>query len=812
MTQRKLMTHPDKNNSPAYTLWESWEFDTVADCTATAVPFHTTSTYLYTGMIIDWGDGEVTTVADHTDYAHTYAEAGQYHISIYYPDWENVNYYSNITNPSSDTYLQVTKTTISKVYKLPKFKNTTLDRLFARWSALEEVAEDLFDNYTTVSSMTYIFYYCTSLKTIPKNLFSKLTALTTLTYGFQYSGLEEIPEGLFDNCTSLRYITYLFNASNITSIPEDLFINQTAITDFQSVFASCKNLTSIPVGLFRNQINATTFRTTFYNCGFTEIPENLFINNTAVTSFYQTFSSCANLISIPSGLFKYNTAVTDFTYVFSGCSSITEIPEGLFENNTEVTTFRRAFGTCYDLASVPDNLFSNCTKVTTFELLFYFCTDLTEVPETLFSNCPEVTSFNSTFMYCTKLESIPKNLFANNTKVTDFTDVFARCSSITEIPEGLFDNCTEVTTFEAAFYACNNNLIVPKNIFANQTKVTDLGSAFGNYSVANNTVCPNSDDEYVSFVINSEVVSTFSSSSRAFTGNNGKVYLEGVVEESTTATAVEDHNLLGTTCTLVVLDSETNPCSTVELSGTAWEFDTIEGCTTVGVPINTSVAYTGMQIDWGDGSITTVESVSDYLHTYSTAGKYHISVYYNDWENVALSSSNNSTTSPIIEARVSITKIYKIPSVANTSFYSLFANYTALTEIESDLFNNNTNVTLFNRTFYGCTSLTSLPSGLFNNNTVVTYFNYIFQNCSSLTSIPTDLFINNTRCVDFGFAFQNCSSLTNQTVYIGSTVVTSAHYFMSNTGSNNRVYIPANSNTYSTFSLATGVGCTIATY
>lgn len=697
--QKRLLVYPDTSTESSQN--NLWEFDTVDNCTSATVPFgayNASLTTIYPDMVIDWGDGTVTTsISANSDYTHTYAEAGKYHVTIYHPDWESV------TVPRSSsayiiTYPMAARTSFSKVYKIPKVGNTNLNALFAHWTTLEEVPENLFDNNTDITNLSYIFYYCTSLKTIPKNLFSKLTALVNLSYGFSNSGLEEIPEGLLDNCPNLSNINYLLSDTIITSIPEDLFVNQVALTSFSYVFYRCANLVSIPERLFRNNINVTTFS--------------------------YTFSDCTSLTEIPTYLFSYNTAVTSFSYTFRNCTNISQIPSILFSNNTEVTTF------------------------------------------------------TYTFYQCTELTSIPENLFANNPLVTDFSYVFSYCSKIAEIPEGLFEYNTEVTTFRFAFYGCNSNLVVSRDIFANQTKVSNLGAVFGNSVVANNTVCPNSNYRYVSFVINSEVISTFYYNQMPFAQNTDDIYLEGIVEGSTTATAINSYNNFSYRVSeLIPLDMTTSPCVEV------WEFDTIENCTTVGVPISTDTLYEGMTIDWGDGQTTTVTSdmlISEaYTHTYTTAWQYHVSVYYDDWENVTLSYTGDTTaSSPIREARNSIAKVYAIPKVANTTFTRLFAYYTALTEVTADLLVNDTNILSFTYLFRNCTSLTEIPSGLFDNQAHATNFFYAFCNCTGLTSIPDGLFGDCTAVTNFEYCFYGCSNLVTipEDLFSNNTLVTSFAY------------------------------------
>lgn len=217
-----------------------------------------------------------------------------------------------------------------------------------------------------------------------------------------------------------------------------------------------------------------------------------------------------------------------------------------------------------------------------------------------------------------------------------------------------------------------------------------------------------------------------------------------------------------------------------------WAFDTIANCTIAGVPINTTTAYTDMTIDWGDGTVTPVTSVDDYVHTYEEAGQYHIIITCDNWSQVTLSYTTlSNAASPIGEARTSISKIYLMPQVANTSFNYIFYLYTALTELAQCIFDNNRQAETFAGTF---------------------------GYCSNLATIPENLFLRHRLVSSFSSIFQSCSSLTNQSVYIGATQVTSARQFMYNAGSDNIVYVPADSTTYSTFSSASNRGCTVATY
>ena len=162
-----------------------------------------------------------------------------------------------------------------------------------------------------------------------------------------------------------------------------------------------------------------------------------------------------------------------------------------------------------------------------------------------------------------------------------------------------------------------------------------------------------------------------------------------------------------------------------------------------------------------------------------------------------------------------------------TTFSYCFYNCSSLTSIPEHLFDNNTAVTDFSYCFCGCSSLASIPSGLFDNNTAVTDFSYCFSSCSSLTSISVcsmgvitetqpfseDLFKYNTAVTNFSYCFYNCTKLNNFTIYIGSSLVSSASSFVTKkTGTTRTIKVLTGSTTQTTFNnVATSLGLTLLT-
>ena len=109
-----------------------------------------------------------------------------------------------------------------------------------------------------------------------------------------------------------------------------------------------------------------------------------------------------------------------------------------------------------------------------------------------------------------------------------------------------------------------------------------------------------------------------------------------------------------------------------------------------------------------------------------------------------------------------------------------------LLSVCSDLFHNNTGITILSSAFKDCTSLIELPSGLldeltglstvssmlrgckalleiptdfFKYNTYIQYFSNLCYDCYYLRTIPPLLFRYNLRAYDFDCAFYNCFNL-----------------------------------------------------
>lgn len=191
-------------------------------------------------------------------------------------------------------------------------------------------------------------------------------------------------------------------------------------------------------------------------------------------------------------------------------------------------------------------------------------------------------------------------------------------------------------------------------------------------------------------------------------------------------------------------------------------------------------------VNWGDGSaVENIKGVLDQApsHTYSKAGKYHISITgicsYFDLSSITAQYPDvpQKLTKLVswgeIEARYysftnAVNLAGEIPSPAKNSFKHigefeyLFNHCQSIETIPADLFKNiPEQVQNFNGAFNKCEKLKYIPNGLFDEANNATDFSKCFSGCSSLKQIPENLFKNNKQVTTFEKTFRECIGLTS---------------------------------------------------
>ncbi len=208
---------------------------------------------------------------------------------------------------------------------------------------------------------------------------------------------------------------------------------------------------------------------------------------------------------------------------------------------------------------------------------------------------------------------------------------------------------------------------------------------------------------------------------------------------------------------------------------------------TVYIPLHSGYA-TGT-VDWGDGTVETLDSGESYrniFHTYSVASATEFQVRFSGnatyidftipasvptsaWQNTLLGIlqwgytgleeiylddfTSLSYVAPDTEGAFRNMKHFGVDPYAGS-----FSG-TGITEIPEGFFDYATEATSFDYTFGGCSELVSLPEGLFKNCTKVNSFQRTFSSCTSLSEVPADLFGGCPEVTTFESAFSGCSAL-----------------------------------------------------
>ena len=211
---------------------------------------------LVPNFVVDWGDGNESTVTSSTDAdrIHTYSSSGTYTISI-----------SGL---------------------MPSFKVNNN-------SAIRTLITSIID-FGRVGLRLLDFYGCTNISSIPASGtmvagYQGLNEIVSFAGFMRSTSISTIPSDLFQYATRVSIFSDIFSFTTITAIPSGLFDNCGDATSFASAFNQCVSLSSYPLDLFDNCPNVVNFSSTFRNCRSLTQPLQ-FTNNTAVTVFTNVYN------------------------------------------------------------------------------------------------------------------------------------------------------------------------------------------------------------------------------------------------------------------------------------------------------------------------------------------------------------------------------------------------------------------------------------------------------------------------------------------------------------------------------------------
>jgi surface protein len=282
-------------------------------------------------FIIDWGDGSPKEHITENNPKHTYAEYGNYDISI---DGicEKWGFYDDFGH--NDTLIAVKQ--------WGDFGVLTLEGLFADCSDLETLTENgtFGSGYTDFSSM---FQGCTELQDCT---FSFLDVSQAVTFNRMFLG-----------CSTLVNISFpTWDTSNVT--------------DFYRFMGECQYLKTLDLSNFDTS-NATTMNSMFYDCFRLTTLDVSNFNTSKVTDFYSMFLDVKYYMTyLDISNFDLSNA-TDFSFMFDGCRLLTHINSKFNTINGE--SFINMFDSCNDLICIPN---INTLKQTDTRNMFQYNYDL----------------------------------------------------------------------------------------------------------------------------------------------------------------------------------------------------------------------------------------------------------------------------------------------------------------------------------------------------------------------------------------------------------------------------------------------------
>lgn len=149
-------------------------------------------------------------------------------------------------------------------------------------------------------------------------------------------------------------------------------------------------------------------------------------------------------------------------------------------------------------------------------------------------------------------------------------------------------------------------------------------------------------------------------------------------------------------------------------------------------------------VDWGDGSEVETFEAKRGSHTYTSAGKYTLSITGNAHN---LEFSDGESLCPEVINIISWGQL----GMKNAADMCLGCN--KLESIPNDVAGSFSNVKSFLGAFSCCTNLKEIPAGLFRYATVAKNFEDCFSHTASINSIPEDLFANCVAAERFTYTF-----------------------------------------------------------
>ena len=385
---------------------------------------------------VDWGDGNVETLASNVTHYHVY-------------DYDDL--------PVSTEF---------RGYRQAVFEVTLGDGVVFGTSS-GQINFDVEGPYVTNASYVY--------RTGPNILDLFVSSSNATTHQINYNRpmrmVEQIeirntssnrlinPERLYSGCRSLR------------SIPFVPYIRNGGSESYTRAFYDCHALTFLPDDFASTDRywfkNPSTMQETFRYCyALRYMPEGLFGSGmlTSCSSFYIAFGDCRNLRHIPYIGIR-NTADTRIDYMFFNCLDLRAIPQGVDISRMSSAGIDRTFGNlreCYDFSVLTEQGGLNAiARTSNFDMTqaFYNFDSLKVFP--YLGQFTRANNATAIFQGSTQIERFDSQYtHLDFTNCTDLQDAFNGMSSLKELPPIHVNNLTNSRSLYRTFSSCESLISV----------------------------------------------------------------------------------------------------------------------------------------------------------------------------------------------------------------------------------------------------------------------------------------------------------------------------------------------------------------
>ena len=352
----------------------------------------------------------------------------------------------NVQLPASMAYMFNSSSIKSIDLSEVDFSNVTSIRwLFWYCTNLEEIKIN-FKNMKNLTDTSSAFYGCRKLTTLDLSELdtSKVTNFSSMFSGC--SSLSELNISNFDTSSATTLASMFKGCSKLTSLDLSNF-DTSNVTSLDATFNGCSSLTTLDLSSF-NTSKVTGMPNAFNGCSkLTNLDLSNF-DTSNVTTFWGTFAYCSSLTNL--NVSSFDTSKVQYMYfTFRGCSSLTNLDVSNFDTSS-VTTMAQMFQDCSKLTSLDLSNFDT-SNTEHMDSMFWGCNSLTSLNLSNFDTS-KVKNMYGMFCYCHNLESINlSNFETSNVERMDY--MFTECFKLKELDVTNFDT-SRVTNMYGMFSNC----------------------------------------------------------------------------------------------------------------------------------------------------------------------------------------------------------------------------------------------------------------------------------------------------------------------------------------------------------------------